>query len=312
MFSSMLMTAALLLPAFDDPVLSGPQPGEPLVPFTIVSTTDEGGEQQLDLIALAGDKPIVIAFVHERTRPAFGLANAVMRLVSDRGTEKIIGGLVYLDDDPTEAATWMNRVKSNFPKGIHRGISTDGIEGPGAYGLNRNVSVTVLVAKNKKVTANFAMVQPSLQVDAPKIFKAIADVLGEKEVAEVADYTGGNRTNARMKRQPAGRDAASQKQDPKLRPLLAPLIQKTATDDQVVAAAEKVEAYAAENPIARGQIGDIARQIIAADRLTSYGTTKCQQYLKKWAAEYKAEAADSKKTDNKTDDADAATSPDRN
>ena len=52
---------------------------------------------------------------------------------------------------------------------------TDAHVTPGAYGLNRNVAVTVLVATDRVVSANFALVQPSLEVDAPKIFKSIAD-----------------------------------------------------------------------------------------------------------------------------------------
>jgi hypothetical protein len=39
--------------------------------------------------------------------------------------------------------------------------------------------MTVLVGKDDKVTANFALVQPSLQADGPKIAAAIADALGQ-------------------------------------------------------------------------------------------------------------------------------------
>ena len=47
-------------------------------------------------------------------------------------------------------------------------ISLDGIEGPGNYGLNRKVTLTLLVAKGTKVVANFAIVQPN-ETDAPKV-----------------------------------------------------------------------------------------------------------------------------------------------
>jgi len=42
------------------------------------------------------------------------------------------------------------------------------------------VTVTVLVAKDDKVTANFALVQPSVAVDAPKIIEAIVAAVGGK------------------------------------------------------------------------------------------------------------------------------------
>jgi uncharacterized protein (TIGR00369 family) len=42
--------------------------------------------------------------------------------------------------------------------------------------LNRNVTLTVIVAKDQVVTANFPLVQPSVQADAPKIsVVALAD-----------------------------------------------------------------------------------------------------------------------------------------
>ena len=49
------------------------------------------------------------------------------------------------------------------------GVSVDGLEGPGSYGLNRNVTLTVLVGKAGRVRANFALVQPS-DADGPAAF----------------------------------------------------------------------------------------------------------------------------------------------
>ena len=45
-------------------------------------------------------------------------------------------------------------------------------------------ALTVLVAKENKVTANFALVQPSLAVDAPRIGKALVDLVGGERLAE--------------------------------------------------------------------------------------------------------------------------------
>jgi NAD+--asparagine ADP-ribosyltransferase len=81
-------------------------------------------------------------------------------------------------------------------------------------------------------------------------------------------------------------------QHPEIRSMLSPVIQKTATDEEVAAAAKKVEDFAAEHPDFRVQIGDIARRIIAAEKLGDYGTAKCQEYLSKWAKEYTKEVAE--------------------
>ena len=51
------------------------------------------------------------------------------------------------------------------------GISPDGREGPGSYGLNRNVAQTVLIAKDGKVLHNFAFTQPMVYAD-PHVLSA--------------------------------------------------------------------------------------------------------------------------------------------
>lgn len=295
MLSQVLAAFCLLLPhPADDPVFSGPQPGEmlPAFEFTAVESKD-GPERTLDPVRQADNKPLVLVFVHERSRPAFGLANVVMRLVASRDRDKISGALVYLAADPTEATTWMNRVRSYFPEGVARGIFKGGLEGPGAYGLNRNVAITILVANEGKVTANYALVQPSLQADAPKIFASIAAVLGEKEVPDVAKFSpNGMRGNNARNRNMRNRGDQNAVNDGELRSLMQPLIQKTATVEQVDEAAEKIEAAVKKNPALKQRIGDIARRIIAAERLEQYGTERCQHYLKKWAREFGKPAAD--------------------
>ena len=65
-----------------------------------------------------------------------------------------------------------------MPTDVPIGISVDGKEGPGAYGLNRNVTLTVLVGKDNVVTANFALIQPSIPADAPKILAEVVKLIG--------------------------------------------------------------------------------------------------------------------------------------
>lgn len=294
----MLVLLSLLLSlTADESVFSGPQPGEKLLPFVMTGVLGDEADKKVDVVDEKAAKPSVLIFVHERSRPAFGLSNVVMRLVEDRGGEKIVGSLVFLTDDPTETADWINRIPQYFPKQIRKGISVDGQEGPGAYGLNRNVALTVLVAKDNLVTANFALVQPSIEVDGPKIFKAIAEVLGEDAVPKIADYQPRQRGDAAMTKQRDGakpREGAAPSQHPQIRPMLSPVIQKAATDDEVSTAAKKLEDFAAKHADFRVDVGDIARRIIAADKLGDYGTLKCQEYLTKWAKEFVAETVEPK------------------
>lgn len=286
MLNALVALCTALLPVADDQIFSGPQPGESLLPFTTKGAVGDQLDKPLDPVSLAAGKPLVLVFVHERTRPAFGLANLIMRLVTSRDAETIHGSIVFLTDDPAETATWVARVSQHFPKGTTLGISNDGVEGPGAYGLNRNVALTVLVAKSGKVTANFALVQPGNAVDGPKIFQAIAEVLGEDKVPSIDDFAG---PGARRMQTAKPNAPSAEEPDPQVRELLRPLIQKDATDAEVDAAAEKVEKYAAQHPRAMLQIGDIARRIVQAQRLTFYGTPRCQHHLMLWSQKFVAQ-----------------------
>ena len=58
-------------------------------------------------------------------------------------------------------------------------IAAGGRNGPGSYGLNRNIAQTILVAKDGKVTWNFVSAQGLLFAD-PHILGAVAEAVGEK------------------------------------------------------------------------------------------------------------------------------------
>jgi hypothetical protein len=131
------------------------------------------------VVKTAAGKPLVIFFVHEVTRPSVGLARLVLTYAGSRKADGLQAGLVLLSADATASEAWAKRAAGALPRGVPVGISKDGAEGPGAYGLNRKVAVTVIVAKDNQVTANFALVQPSIAADGPKIAKAIAEVLGD-------------------------------------------------------------------------------------------------------------------------------------
>jgi hypothetical protein len=260
--------------ADEEPVFSGPQVGEKLTPFKLNGVFGDAAGMNIDLIAQAEGGPLVIVFVHERTRPAFGLTNTVLRFAASRAKDGLQGAAVFLTGDATETQDWMKRVAGNFPTGVTFGISPDGQEGPGAYGLNRNVGLTVLVGKENKVTANFALVQPSVQADGPKIFKAIVDVLGGGDVPDVAQFSG---------QEGAGR---MMRTDPMLERLFRQVVRKDASADEVQAALKALEDYVAANRPAQGQLGRLIAQFDAK----SIESDAVKDKLAEWAKKYPAPA----------------------
>lgn len=277
-----------------DEVFSGPQSGEEVQSFALNGVRGAEAGQPIDLVAKAANGPLLVVFFHEKTRPAFGLTNAVVRFAETRSTKGLTAGVVYLTADATETEQWLKAVDQMLPSKAILGISPDGQEGPGTWGLNRNVAVTVIVANEGKVTSSFALRQPSLDVDGPRIFQAIADVTGGGPIPSVSEFTGTQRqaeAGRRMNEKDGGKTAEG---EAKLRRLLRPVIDLAASDEEVTAVAAKVEAEAAKDPAFRKRVAQSAARIIEADKLASYGTPKAQEYLAKWAKEFAEPPAEKK------------------
>jgi hypothetical protein len=172
----MMLTAFCL--ADETKEFSGPQKGEAITPFKVRGVLGDKAGEEYDLVAEAKGQPLVLLFVHEVNRPSVGIARIVLDYAASLKKEGLSAGLILLTADATATEDWAKRASGALPRGVPTAIAADGIEGPGAYGLNRKVTVTVLVAKEDKVTANFPLIQPSVAADAPKIIEAIAAAAG--------------------------------------------------------------------------------------------------------------------------------------
>ena len=260
-------------PAVEKKIFSGPQAGEKLPPLTAQAVFGDRQGKDLDLVKAAGEKPILIVFVHQLTRPSVALNRVLINFTVQR-EEDVYGATIFLTGDVTAMQARLVGAKGALVTKRPVTISMDGLEGPGAYGLNRNVTMTVIFAKGGKVVSNFAIVDPSVQADTPRILGTVLGAIGGKmpTLAQLgASRYRGNTDNP---------------QQINLRPILAPVINKQATPEQVEEAARKAEEFFAKNPAARNQIGRVARRIIDGGMLGNYGTTRAQEYLQKWAKQY--------------------------
>ena len=269
--------------AADDPVFSGPQVGEILPPLMAKGVFGDAADEELNLIEKGDADPVALIFVHARTRPAFGLTNAIMKWAVKR--DKLNCGVVFLTDDSTATSEWMRKIRTHFAEGVAYTVSSDGAEGPGSYGLNRNVTLTVLVGTEGKVTANFALVQPSMQADGPKIIKAIVDVTGGGKVPTL-DEIGGARYARDRNMRAMQQNGRGEQNDPRLMSLVRAVINKQATKEEVAEAVTKVDEYIAKRPPAQRQIGQIASRIVNSDKLGNYGTEAAQETIRQWAKKY--------------------------
>jgi hypothetical protein len=98
-----------------------------------------------------------------------------------------------------------------------------------------------------------------------------------------ARYTRGGQ---RMQRQMRQRNAGGQRgpSDPQLASMMREVINKQASDDQVRAAAARVEAYIAENEGARRELARIVTAVVNSGKIENYGTGTAQGILRQWKA----------------------------
>ena len=160
-------------------LFSGPQPGEKLPPLIAKGINGETKDKTFDVIAKADGQPLVL-FLQDETglglRGLLGISRLLAQ-IREKSEEKMHINAVFLGDAPDTVEHQASKLVSHIPSGVLLGVSQEGREGPGSYGLNRNVAQTVIIAKDGKVLHNFAFTQPMLRPD-PYVLGAVGDAIG--------------------------------------------------------------------------------------------------------------------------------------
>ena len=294
-----LLLAALLLA--QDAKFSGPQPGEKTPGFKVF---DVGSRQEVDTVAEGKGGPALYVFIHELTRPGA----ALMRALDEYGQVKQARGLrtqfVVLVEDRDAAERHIPNVVKSINLKCPMGISLDGKEGPGAYGLNREVMLTILVARDNKVAANFAIVSPN-ETDAPKIKAAVDEILKvrgpaptgsadelREQVMKLQEEVASLREEIamlRMKVEQANRPAPPRrgemekpKEDEQLVNLCRRLIQQRADHGQIDAAVKDIEAYIGNNDDFKKQYVAILTRVLDLKYGNEIGQAAMRKQLEKY------------------------------
>lgn len=259
------------------PLYSGPQPGEEMSALPLRLALGPNAGQDFDPLNMVADKPLLLIFVHDINRQSISMTRVLSGYAATRSDAGLQTAVVFLSDDIPAADAQIRRMQHALTSDTPTGISVDGREGPGAWGLNRNVTLTIVIGRSGKVTSNFALIQPSLQADLPKVLQSLVAEIGG-EVPKLETLPG---MPAMASRSP-GKPATA----PDMRALLSPVIRRDAAEEDVQKAAEKVETSAAADPAVRAELARISTTIVNSGKLTNYGTPKAQEFLQKWAKEY--------------------------
>jgi len=274
-------------------VFSGPQTGETLPKLKVSAVSgDDAGKTFNALGDHAGAQLIILAGPSRTSiRGIIGILRLVAT-VNDNSEAKIKPILVYLGDDKNQLAENANRYVQYMNGDPTIGISNDGRDGPGAYGLNRNVTMTIIVARDGKVVYNFPFPEGMLTPD-PHVLGAISEVIETKPeemrewLVDAAEER--NRTAAANERSRTG--------GVDIRTLLTPILDKNASDDVIDAAAQKIDLVLKGNKAAAASVGALASRMVQGD-LDAYGTKRSQYHLFKWSRLYGAKPEASTETGN--------------
>lgn len=292
--NSVLAVAVLLFGArltlfAADAVFSGPQPGERTSPFKVVELTGQNAGKERDPVTEGAGKPTVLLFVHGIERSLVPL----LRVMDEYGvtrTNTLRTEIVFLSSDRLEGEQRVKAAAGSLKLQAKVGLSVDGAEGPGNYGLNKECLMTIVVANDNLVKANFALVQPGI-ADAPKVLEALAKVCGDTNPPTVAQLSerqmarggGGGRMNmegGRPDAKPKENFPGAAPTDDKLMRLLRSFIRPTNDDATVNKVLADVKAHIKDSP-------DLQKQALDGwTRILHFGDRYGTEYARKVGREF--------------------------
>jgi hypothetical protein len=178
-FALLAILIAADLRAADEKIYSGPQINEKTTPFKVIDILGDNKGKDWDVIEQINGKPATIVFVHGVERSIVPLLTVIDEYGHDK-RESLKCAIVFLSNDKVESEKRLPLVAKSLRLKVPVALSVDGAEGPGNYGLNKQCLMTILIANENKVTANWALVQPGI-ADAPPIIAAMAKACGDEK-----------------------------------------------------------------------------------------------------------------------------------
>lgn len=179
MFTAVWLT--ILLHAGEFP--SGPQVDDKLPDFKAHAVLGPDAGMDIKLHEKTRGGPTLLIFMHAAsaengiTRRGFQFLKPVDQYAA--GQDKLTTQIVWVTGNREKTEGFLKRAE-NSP-GLASPVSIcleGGKDGPATYGLNDKVQITVLVAKDNKVLANFALTDPN-GTDAASVMSAVAKLLGK-------------------------------------------------------------------------------------------------------------------------------------
>lgn len=274
-----------------DKVFSGPQPGETTTPFKAIELRGDHQGDTLDPIASNAGSPTTLVFVHGIERSMAPLMRVIDKFGSQH-KDQLKTDWVFLSDDPIASRQRLPQVGRSLKIEGRMLLSADGIEGPGNYGLNKECLLTIIAAKDNKVAANFALIQPGI-ADAEAVIGALSKLIGLETPPTIASLSegmrmaqqrgGGRGENMRQRgqnmrrgegRPQGGELPGAAPTDDRLVGYLRSFIQRTNSDKRVDQVLDQVRDYIKGNDDLTKQAMNGWIRVLAVKYGTEYAQTK--------------------------------------
>ncbi len=258
---------ASLLALVGDSFPSGPQVGDKLPDFKMQGHFGPAAGKEFQLHAAIKSGPSLLIFMHAPgdigiTRPGLQFLRPVDKYAAEM--EKLATQIVWISGDKEKTEGFLKRAENSLSLQSPVSICLEGgKDGPATYGLNDKVQITVLVAKDNKVLANFALTDPNGK-DSAKVIAAVAKLMGKNPPKDQPEE--------KKKARPDGKS-------PELQMLMRKMIQKDNTEDMCKTIAADMRKWAGRDEKKQNELREFARLVI---RL-AYGNEHAQAALKKLA-----------------------------
>ena len=261
----MLTTALVIALTLSGDFPSGPQVGDKLPDFKAHQQQGPDAGKEFMLHEKTKGGPTLLIFMHGQgdnaiTRPGFQFLKPVDKYASEQ--DKLATQIVWVTGDKEKIEGFLKRAENSL--GLKSPVSIcleGGKDGPATYGLNDKVQITVLVAHENKVVANFALSDPNAK-DPQKVIAAVAKVLGKDPPKE--------EKKEEKKRPAEGRPAELQK-------LMRQMINKDSTEADVKRIAEEMTKWAGRDEAKQKELRSYARQVFDLN----YGNEHAHAALKR-------------------------------
>lgn len=180
----LLLTAAVTCWAgfFQDGPISGPQLGDKLPALKATCVYEMPGES-VDFSGRAEGKPLLLIFVNQLSRPGVSMTRALSHYAESRRKDGLQTAIIWVGKEKDAAENYLNQAKNSLAFESPVGILVEGDETSLAYGLNHQVPITVVVANEGKVAANFALPIPDIK-DVRTISREIVKLIGGEPPSE--------------------------------------------------------------------------------------------------------------------------------